>query len=52
MEIFFPHDQILDGKFPQNIPLFSVPPPNQKIPLKTSVHFPITITIYKPGQSF
>ena len=30
MEIFFPHDQVLDGKFPQYIPLFSTPLPDQK----------------------
>ena len=47
MEIFFPHDQVLDGKFPQYIPLFSTPLPDQKILLKTPVHFPITITICK-----
>ena len=45
MEIFFPHDKFPQGKFPQHIPLFSTPP-NQKIPLETSVHFQITITIY------
>ena len=47
MEIFFPHDKLLDGKFPQPIAIFSAPPPNQKIPLETSVHFQITITICK-----
>ena len=30
----------------------SLPPPNQKIPLKTSVHFPITITIRKHWAKF
>ena len=30
MEIFFPHDKFLDGKLPQNIPLFSNPPPTKK----------------------
>ena len=30
MEIFFPHDQFLDGKFPQYTPLFSTPPPTNK----------------------
>ena len=33
MEIFFPHDKFLDGKFPEHIPLLSTHPPNQKIPL-------------------
>ena len=47
MEIFFPHDKFLHGKFPKCNPLFPTPPPNQKIPLKTSVHFPITITVCK-----
>ena len=30
----------------------STPPPNQKIPLKTSVHFPITITVCKHWSKF
>ena len=51
MEIFFPDEKFLHGKFPQHIPLF-LPPPNQKIPLKTSLHFPITITIYKHWSKF
>ena len=42
MEIFFPHDKFLDGKFTQHIPLFSTPASSQKIFLKTPVHFPIT----------
>ena len=52
MEIFFPHDKFFNGKFPPHNPLFSTPPPNQKIPLKTSVHFPITITICKEWSKF
>ena len=52
MEIFFPHDKFLDGKFPQYIRLFSTPASNQKILLKTPVHFPITIKIVSTGQSF
>ena len=32
MEIFFPHDRFLNGKFPQHIPLLPTPPPNQKNP--------------------
>ena len=52
MEIFFPHDKFLDGKFPQYIPLFSTPSPNQKILMKTPVHFPITITICKHWSKF
>ena len=51
MEIFFLHDKFLDGKFPQPIPLFSTPPPNQKILLKTPVHYPITITVCKHWSS-
>ena len=47
MEMFFSHDKILDEKFPQHISLFSTPPQTKKISLKTSVHFPITITICK-----
>ena len=47
MEMFFPHDKFLHGKFTPHNPLFSTPPPNHKIPLKTSAHFPITITICK-----
>ena len=37
---------------PQHILLFSTPPPAKKIPLKTSVHFPITITICKHRSTF
>ena len=44
----FPHDKFLHGFFHGFYnPLFSTPPPNPKIPLKTSVQFPITITISK-----
>ena len=33
MEIFFPHDKLLHGQFPQHTPLFSTtPPPNQENP--------------------
>ena len=32
MEIFFPQDKFLQGKFPQHIPLFSAPPPTKKLP--------------------
>ena len=52
MEIVFYHDKFLDGKLPQPIPLFSTPPPNQKILLKTPTHFPITITICKHWSNF
>ena len=52
MEIFFPYDKFLDGKFPQYIPLFSTRPPNQKILLKTPAHFPITVTICKHWSKF
>ena len=45
--------QILERKFPQHMPLFSTPPPNQKkILLKTPVYFPITITICKHRSKF
>ena len=47
----FPHEKFLHGKIlPLNPPLNS--PPNQKFPLKTSVHFPVTITIYKRKSKF
>ena len=52
MEIFFPQDKFLHGKFPPHSPLFLTPPPNQKIPLKTSLHFPITINICKHCSKF
>ena len=52
MEIFFPHDKFLYGKFPQHSPLFSTPPPNQKILMKTPVRFPVTITICKHWSKF
>ena len=48
MEILFPHDKFLNGKFLQNSPLSST----KKIPLKASVHFPIIITIYKYWSKF
>ena len=52
-EFFFPHDRFLQGKILQHSPLPSAPPPKQnKIPLKTSVHFPITITICKHWSKF
>ena len=49
--IFFPHDKFLHGKFPLHNPLFSTPL-SRKIPLKMSVHFPITITICKHWPKF
>ena len=42
MEIFFPHDNFLHGNYPPHNSISSTPSPNQKLPLKTSVHFPIT----------
>ena len=52
MEIFFPHDKFLGGKFPQHIPLFSTPASNKKILLKTPVHFPITTTLCEHWSKF
>ena len=52
IEFFFPHDIVLQGKILPHSPLPSTPPPNQKIPLKTSVHFPITIIICKHWSKF
>ena len=45
IESLFPPEKFLHGNIlPLKSPLNS-PPPNLKIPLKTSLHFPITITI-------
>ena len=56
MEILFPYDKFLYGKFPPTlkIPLNPDPPPilNQKIHLKMSVRFPITITICEHWSKF
>ena len=52
IEFFLPHDIFLKGKILPQSPLPSTPPPNQKIPLKTSVHFPITIIICKHWLKF
>ena len=53
LEFFLSHDRFLQGKILQHSPLPSAPPPKQnKIPLKTSVHFPITITICKHWSKF
>jgi len=50
MEILFPHNKFLHGKI---LPLDPLPSPQRgKLPLKTSVHFPITITICKPWSKF
>ena len=46
MKNIFPHDKVLQGKFLLTyLPLLKPPPPlpNLKIPLKTPVHFQITI---------
>ena len=40
MEIFFLPLQILEGKFPQHIPLFSTPPPNQENPPENACTLP------------
>ena len=34
MEIFFPHDKFLHGKYPPHNPLFSTPLPTKKFPWK------------------
>ena len=59
MEIFFHHDEFLNGKFPQPFLFFPTPLPNQKIILKTPVHWyrympvnPITITTCKHWSKF
>ena len=36
MEIVLPHYKLLDGKFPQHIPLFSTPPPTKNPPENAS----------------
>ena len=38
--------------FPHIAPSSQPPPPNRKIPLKTSLHFPITINICKHWSKF
>ena len=53
IEFFFHHDRFLRGEILQHNPLSSAPPPKQnKIPLKTSVHFPITITICRGDRGY
>ena len=53
IEFLFPHDIFLQGKILPHSPLRSAPPLQpQKIPLKTSVHFPITITVCKHWSKF
>ena len=52
IEILFLHEIFLQGKILPHSPLPSTPHPNQKIPLKTSVHFPITITVCKHWSKF
>ena len=47
MEIFFSHDKSSMGNYPRITPSPQSPSPNKKIPLKASVHFPITITMCK-----
>ena len=48
----FPHDMFLQEKILPHSLLPSTPPQTKKIPLKTSVHFPITITVCKHGTKF
>ena len=52
MEILFPHDKILHGKFLPHNSLPQNSPPTINMPLKTSVHFLITITICKHWSKF
>ena len=52
IEFLFPHDIFLRGKILPYSPLPSAPPPKPKNPLKTSVHFPITIIIWKYWSKF
>ena len=52
IEFLFPHEIFLEGKILPHSPLPSTPHPNQKMPLKTSVHFPITITVCKHRSKF
>ena len=56
IEILFPHEKFLHGKIHSRNSLISTSPrsfPQQKkIPLKKSVHFPITITIRKHWSKF
>ena len=54
MEILFSDDKFLHGKILPRNPLPSTPPstPAKKIPLKMSVHFPITITMRKHWSTF
>ena len=48
-----PHEQIPPWKVsPTHNPLYPTPPPNQQIPLKTFVHFLITIIICKHWSKF
>ena len=51
IEFLFPHDIFLQGKIFPHSPLPSTPQTN-KVPLKTSVHFPITIIVCKHWSKF
>ena len=50
IEFLFPHDEFLQGKILPRSPLPSHP--NQKIPVKTSIHFPIILTVCKHWSRF
>ena len=52
MESFFPHEKFLHRKLLQHIPSSQPLPPDRKIPLKTSLHFPRTITTCKHWSKF
>ena len=53
IEFYFPRDIFLQGKILPHSPLPQPhPKPKKKIPLKTSVHFPIAITICKHWSKF
>ena len=52
IDFVFLHEIFLQGKILPLSPLSSTPHPNQKNPLKTSVHFPITITVCKHWSKF
>ena len=53
IEFLFPHDVFLQEKILPHNPLPSTPTQTKKeIPLKTSVHFSITITVYKHWTKF
>ena len=53
IEMFFLHDKFLHGKILSHNPSLQIlPHPKPKIPLKTSVNFSITITIWKHWSKF